>query len=181
VVVVANIDDAEANTAYFLDARTGGWFPMTWPTAIGPDCIVSYDADDPNDKALLLGSRDGWIYKVDATEDDDGTAISSNVRFFPVGTRRGTDSRLHGLELNLAESSGDVTVKLYTGQTAEQCATSTEVRWARTCTAGVNRLTLPRLAGAWLQIEITSTARWALESLYGLYTEGGRSRSRKRG
>jgi hypothetical protein len=181
VVVIADVDSATANTAFFMENRTGGWFPVSWPTAMGPDVLLGYDGENSDDRTLLLGCRDGYIRQPDDDQtDDDGTTLTSNVRMFPVGTRRGTDSRLLGLEVNLAESSGDVTLKLYTGQTAEQCATSTEVRWSRVLKAGKNNLTLPRLRGAWLQIEFASTTRWAIESVFGLFEEGGRARRTKR-
>lgn len=181
VVVVADADSATVNQAYFFEARTEGWFPTTFPSAFGPDVLLNYDAEKADDKALLLGCRDGYIRQMDAeAPDDDGTTITSNVRFFPISTRRGTDSRLYGLEVVLAEGSGDVTLKLYSGQTAEQVATSTSVRWSRVLTAGRNVLTLPRLSGAWLQIEFASTTRWGLESVFGLFEEQGRSRRLKR-
>ncbi len=181
VVVIADQNSSTANEAYFLEARTDGWFPVAWPATMGPDVLVAYDGEVAGDRALLMGCRDGYIRQPDTSAtDDDGTTLTSNVRLFPIGTRRGTDTRLQGLEVNLAENSGNVTLKLYSGQTAEQCAGSTTVRWSRVLKAGKNTLTLPRLRGAWLQIELTATSRWALESIFGLFEEGGRARRPRR-
>jgi hypothetical protein len=181
-VMIANIATGEINTSLFYEARTDGWFPDAYPATYGPDTMLGYDTEAGNEKALLFGCRDGYIRKLDPDAiDDDGIAITSNIRFLPIGTRRGTDSRLQGLDIILAEGSGDVRLKVYTGQTAEQCAITTEVRWSRVLKAGRNNLTLPRLAGAWLQIEFTSTARWGLESVFGVYEETGRTRQTKRG
>lgn len=181
MVVIASINSTVTNEAFFFEARTGGWFPLSFPSAIGPDILLAYDAEEIDDKALLLGCRDGYIRKLDAsTTDDDGTTITSNVRFFPISTRRGSDTRLNGIEIILAENSGDVTLKLYSGQTAEQVAISTDVRWSRTLKAGRNVLSLPRLSGNWLQIELAATTRWGLESVFGLFEEKGRSRRLKR-
>lgn len=182
VVVVANIDTGETNQAYWYDDRKKGWFPFSWPASMGPDCMLAYDSDDPEDKALILGCRDGYLRKVTtAVDDDDGTDISSNVRFFPISTRTGVDTRMYGIEVTLAEGSSDVTLKVYTGQTAEQCNDSTTIRWARTLKAGRNVLTLPRLKGLWLQLELDcDDGKWGLESMFGLFEEGGRSRGVKR-
>jgi hypothetical protein len=149
---------------------------------MGPDCMLAYDADLPEDKAMLLGCRDGFIRQVTTNDvTDDGTAIATNVRFLPIGTRRGSDSRLKGLEIDLAEGSADVTLKIYSGSTAEQCAIGTKIRWSRTLKAGKNIMTLPRVSGAWMQLElVTTSGRWALESIFGLFEEGGRTRQQKR-
>ena len=180
LVIIANVNDDTINDAFFFDARTEGWFPTEYPVTMGPNVIISHDAELADDKQFLLGCRDGYIRQIDEDAlDDDGTTIASNVRLFPVSTRTGTDSRLAGLEIVLVEGSKDVTLKLYSGQTAEQVALSTTVRWSRTLKAGRNVLTLPRIAGAWLQMEFTATTRWGLESLYGLFDEKGRSRRLK--
>lgn len=183
IVIITELDTDLVSDAFFWEARTNGWFPDAYSATHGPDVLLDYDAEEADDKAMLFGCRDGFIRQVDPDAiDDDGIAFTSNVRFFPVGTRRGTDSRLYGLEVILAENSGNVDLNLFTGQTAEQCSTTTEIRWSRTLTAGKNILTLPRLRGAWLAVELKATAstRWALESVFGLFEEGGRSRRLRR-
>lgn len=183
MVIVTELDTDIISEAFFWESRTNGWFPDAYSAIHGPDVLLNYDAEEADDKAMLFGCRDGFIRQVDPDAiDDDGIAFTSNVRFFPVGTRRGSDTRLYGLEVILAENSGNVDLNLFTGQTAEQCSTTTEIRWSRTLKAGKNILTLPRLRGAWLAVELKATAstRWALESIFGLFEEGGRSRRLRR-
>jgi hypothetical protein len=74
-----------ASTHYWWDSRTGGFFPMIYPDNHGPMSVLVYDGDAPNDRAILLGARNGYVQKIDdAALSDDGTAISSICSIGPI-------------------------------------------------------------------------------------------------
>ena len=124
---------------------------------------------------MLLGCKDGYIREVlDTATNDDGTTISSNIRFQPIALTDGdTEGVLTAVHAILAESSADVTLKVYVGQTAEQCMTETTPRVARTLTAGRNAITRQPVRGRYAQVELVGTGRWALENLYVTLRPGG--------
>lgn len=75
----------------FWDERTGAFQPIQWgQDNHGPVSVLFYDGDTVQDRAVLLGGRDGYIRRyqgsantVNAAWDDDGTAIGSYVYLTP--------------------------------------------------------------------------------------------------
>lgn len=184
LVIVMGLAAGSVADAFFWSERDDAWYRDTFANAVGPTSLLAYDAENADDKVLLVGGRDGFLRKVDDTAaDDDGNTISSTVRFTPIGTRKGTDVRLTGIEIELGEGSGPVDLKVYAGQTAEQCALSTQVRFGRALNAGHNDIRLVRVTAPWVQIELSQTnksQRWAFESGQIHVTEGGTIRSHRR-
>jgi hypothetical protein len=121
MVLISSFDTSVANEVLFWDSRVDGWFVDSYPNTIGPSVIYMYDAESATDTAMLLGSRDGFIRQVDnSASNDDGTAISSRVRYAPIALGNGTRAGiLSAVQAVLAESSGAVDLNIYTGQTAE--------------------------------------------------------------
>lgn len=184
-VVVADTETAVAVDAFFYSARDDEWELDAYPAAFGPDVLATYDAEEAEDKALLFGCRDGHIRQVDPLAlDDDGIGITSRVRYQPVSPEGGVrDGRLLGVTVVLAENSGPVDLKVYVGQTAEQCALSTTVRFKRVLTAGRNVVDTRRLRAPWIQIElgqISASTRWAVETAHLDIGPGGKSRRHRR-
>jgi hypothetical protein len=75
-----------ASTHYWWDARTEGIFPWSYPDTVGPISSTTWDGDGTSDRYLLMGTRNGYVVKLDTTaeNDHDGTAISSNVLIGPI-------------------------------------------------------------------------------------------------
>lgn len=84
----------------FWDQRTGGYFPQQFPDAQGPTAALVYYGDRPDDRALLIGGRDGYVRRLLASNarnlTDDGTAISS---FVDLGPNRVIDDLTEGKTL----------------------------------------------------------------------------------
>lgn len=167
MLVITGVGSGSVATSFFYDERADAWVDETFPAAIGPSFMYGYDAEDPDDVEFLLGSKDGYIRKFDETEsDDDGTAFTSTVRFPPIAVTDGnTEGIITFLNAVLAQNSGAVTMNVYTGQTAEQCAAATTPKFARTLGQGNSAFGTGRIRGRYVQIELTSTARWAFENL----------------
>lgn len=124
-----------ANECWFLDLRTGGFFPEEYPEEAVGFSLWNFVADDPDDRTLLIGSADGHIRYWDSTTKNDdagGTgdeAIDAYVGFAPVKTseslrRRGRVSGIDvitgGDEDGGAGDSDQIYVKVYSSNAAQK-------------------------------------------------------------
>lgn len=179
-VFVVPLDTSVAADAYYWDSRTDSWWLDSYPLTYGPTAVLMLDGNLPEDQAFILGCRDGYLRQFsDSAVDDDGTNITSRVRYTPfVAPDGGSEVCITDILPVLAKNSGAVTLKTYVGQTAEQCANSSSVRFAKGLTAGRNPAIRRRLAGYALALEISqsSNTRWAMESLHARFHPSGRPR-----
>lgn len=175
-MTVSTADLALTADSYFYSKRADAWFPCEFPASMGPSHLLAYDAEKADDKATLFGSRDGYIREYNVlADDDDSTDIETLVRFAPVSMDL-NEGLINGLTVVMAEDSGDVTLKAYTGQSAEQLAQGTSPRFTRVITDGRNNTITQRIRGAWLAIEMTSlgATRWAVESIKMMVKSSGK-------
>ena len=88
LICITKLSDG-TNSNYWLDLRTNGFFPETYPEECSSYSAFYYDASDTTYRDLLIGCKDGYIRKFDssAKEDDIGgtnEAIDSYVKFGPI-------------------------------------------------------------------------------------------------
>jgi len=86
-----------ANSNYWLDLRTKGLFPESYPTNAAVESMCFYNADDDDYRHLLLGCKDGYIRYFDdnAKVDDNGdtdAAISAYCVFGPYALNEDPDN-----------------------------------------------------------------------------------------
>lgn len=114
---------------YWFDLQTNAFCPEAHQTDHGIYSMFYYDANDPDNKALLMGCKDGYIrIHDDDADDDDGSAIDSYVWFGPIelGTN-GREGSLGNIRATLAGGAGggsaadsdDVTFSVYADESAE--------------------------------------------------------------
>jgi len=136
---------------------------------MGPSYPYSYDSERADDTEFLLGCKDGFVRKVDETAlNDDGTAIATQVRYQPITLTDGRSTGiLQSVDVTLAVGSGAVILKVFTGQTAEECMLNTTPRIARTLSAGRNAIATHNIRGKYVQLELSSSAntQWAVENV----------------
>jgi len=158
---------------------TGGLFPETYPTSCAIYSSLRFEADDPDDRAVLLGARDGYIreFLSTATSDDSGdsdTAIDSYVAFgpFQLSDNARVDGVLQNVSVILGESSNDVTAIAYTGRLAEALITSAEAgsgsKFSKTVTSSGLMTGKQKSRGRWGLIVLqnnTSAQTWEIESV----------------
>ena len=167
---------------YFWDLRTGSFWKDNLPVTFGPTATLVYDADDPDDRAILLGGFDSYIQYIDIDGlDDDGTAIASYVDFTPIVLAGDlANTRLIELMSILAGDSSPVTLKVYASDSVENVLDETTPRYTRSLVAGRNSSLRQRVAGnavrIRLQNEAVSLQSWAMESLTGLLLVAGKTR-----
>lgn len=131
VWMVPTVDDSVADN-YFYDARTEGWFVDVYADPDHyPRAVFVYDADHPNDRAILLGCKDGYIRRIDAeARNDDGTAIVSYAMIGPVRPRgKMAEFLLDQIEVTLGWNSdgADGLCRLWVGETEEDALRGVEV------------------------------------------------------
>lgn len=169
---------AEA-THYWYDQRSGAWWADEFAdTDHNPKAVYLFDADNPDDRVVLIGSWDGYLRTVDReADDDDGAAITSHVFFGPLNGS--TDEVLHLKELQaqMAETAGNVTWSVHTGSSEEVALAASAVSNG-TWIAGGNRFDLVMRAGQAIYVKVTSNTTWAMESLLARVEELGATRRR---
>lgn len=150
----------------FYEARTGGWWKDTFANRNhNPLCVLTYDGNLPTDRAVLLGSWDGYVRNFSTTATkDDGTAIASSVVFGPLLTKDLDAVLFKDMQAVLGADSGDVTYAVHEGATAELALESTAILTG-TFAAGRNHTTPIRRRGYALWVKITSTNQWAMEAI----------------
>jgi hypothetical protein len=159
---------AGATTHYFWCAETGSWWADQFAnTNHDPIAVHVHDGDDPADRVILLGGRDGYIrcYS-DAATGDDGTAITSYVDVGPVQSD-GRWFKVVDLRAVLGASSPSVSWALRGGATAEAAYGATAL-FTGTFAAGRNLSQAVRLAGAAQYLRLSASAAalpWSVEHM----------------
>lgn len=167
---------------YYWDQQTDSFWRDNYPPTMGPTAVHVYDANDPDDRAILIGGFDSYIRYLDSGQsDDDGTAINSYAYFSPI-VAAGDLANIRLIELTaiLSADSDPAKLSVYAGESAEQAVEATTPRFLRTLRAGRNVSLRQRINGNALVCKIendSSTARkWALESLMGIIRPSGKTR-----
>lgn len=165
---------------YFWDQRTDGFWPQQYPNNYNPFSVMEFDADDPNDKAILIGGYDSYLRALDSSvKKDDDTAISSYVKYTPI-TLAGPDQNmiLNRIIAVLDDSSDAVNLAIYSDETPQKAIASSTIRFAKLLSAGRNVI-INRIAGNTFVFKLsnsTSNKTWALETILATLMPRGRVR-----
>lgn len=120
-VFVTNLSGQSVEN-YFYDVRNEAWFVDKFGTQEHyPVATHVFDGDDPNDRAILLGSNDGYLrYLTDTSSSDDGTAIDSYVTLGPILVENGeVPFIVREVQSILRAGSSDVTYEVAIGNSLE--------------------------------------------------------------
>lgn len=172
--------DSPADTTHFVwEYRTNSWWKDNYAnTNHNPLCSVAYDGNLPGDRAVLLGGWDGYVRFIDPNAmTDDATQISSYVLLGPILTQELDEMLLKDIQWVLAEASGDITWEVLSARTAE-AALAAAARASGTASAGRNQNMPVRVADHAIYIKISSTNRWAMETLRARFAGRGKVRRR---
>jgi len=165
---------------WFLDAEARAAWPVSIPSAMRPVAAAHVMAESRNVTALL-GADGRWRHFDEDAATDDGTAVASHVALGPLrlSADDAHDGFLAELHAATAQGSAAVTATVYTGRTAEEAvkaAQSGEGGAAFDLVGGYNAVWRPRVRGAWGVAVISSTGRWAYESMLAVMRHTGRLR-----
>lgn len=179
-VYVTSLLEPDSATHFFWEKRSAAW----WMAEFANDdhnplaCCV-FDGNEPGDRAILLGSWDGYVrtYDPDA-ETDDGWPIEATVTIGPLNTKDFDEVLLKDIQGILGETSGSVTYEVLVGRTAEEALSSEPVdsgEW----TAGRNQLSPIRRAGHAVYVRLYSNERFTMEAIRARVSLLGKVRRRK--
>jgi len=174
------------NSNYWLDLRTNGFFPESYPEECGVYSQYYYNAIDPDYRQLLLGCSDGYLrFFDDAAEDDDigatNEAINSYVTLGPIAladdpVKEGVISRMSfETAEGASQDSNDVVAKLWVSKFArdviKKLVANTSPNFTKTITASgrrhgdtIRRKIKGRYGGVRLH-NTTEGETWAFEQL----------------
>ena len=186
LICKTDLDNGQ-NQNYWLDLRTGGFFPEEYPTDCSVYSAIYYTADNPAYRELLLGCRDGFIRVFDPRLYKDQTSsteepIESSMLIGPGQIApENAQGLLTQLLFVLSEESNPLGYELYTGKTAQDVISSAQDQEATanssgTITAGISSTLRPRCKGAYLLMKLsnqTADRSWAFEKVTGQITQAG--------
>ena len=125
-VYATPVDTLQTNLAYVWEGKNG-WQKDNHPSRLGPISTIVYDGDRQSDREILLGGRDGYIYRIDrSAKTDDGDAISSHVFLPPI--RPGSNEReiaVNGLFATMGKFSDSVDYAIHVGKSTQEALAST--------------------------------------------------------
>jgi len=135
LICITKLSDG-TNSNYWYDLRSGGFFPESYPDECGVYSAFYYAANSNSYRDLLVGCKDGYIRKFDASAKDDNKgasdqAINSYVKFGPISMFSedpDKQGKITGLNLITAgggangsqSDSDDVNFRVYTAKSAEE-------------------------------------------------------------
>ncbi len=115
-----------SNSNYWLDLRTGGFFPETYPNTCGAYSSFYYAANDTDFADLLMGCKDGHIRKFsDSDKEDHETTphklIDSYVSLAPIPLSEDADKegKMKSLSITTGIDTDSIDVELWGKDTAE--------------------------------------------------------------
>lgn len=170
-VFITPLEEPGPTTHFFYELRTGAWWEDQFANHNhDPLCCCIFDGNTPGDRAVLIGSWDGYVRTVSSTAlDDDGTPIQSTVVIGPILTDYQDTMLLKDIQGILGQASGPVQYKVFIGPTAEVALASTPVAqgtWTVTTQLGGRQLNNHiRWSGHALYIQLSSSVQWAMEQI----------------
>ncbi len=181
LVPLTQPDTGSEPTHIFWDRRTDSFWKDQYPKTVGPTVLHAYDADDPNDRAILLGGWDSYIrYIHNGHPDDDGTAIASHVWLRPIVLSDMSRVRISEIRAILATGSDAVRLEVHASDTAENLIASATARFTQILGADRNRPIIKRAVGNAIGIKLVNDSAllltWAVESMSARVTPAGRHR-----
>lgn len=178
------------NDNYWIDSRTKGFFPESYPADSGIYSLYNYDAVDPDFQTLILGTKGGYLKQFDATtkNDDTGastTPIDSSVVFGPILIGAGVDnkSKINLATYALSTDSDGVTSSIFTHPLAEKLIDGIDggtlsAKMSKTITPTTRSIkNRQKTSGTFLGLRLrnnTASESWGLESIVINVSPSGR-------
>ena len=164
VIITPRAIDGEVQeeaTHFFWDVRNEAWYIIRHANKYHNALAVHlFDGPDPNDRAVLVGTQDGWILKFDPDAySDDGYPIESYVLLGPL-----EDVTIAEIRATLASTSGNVQWSIHTDDDL-QSAIDADAATGGELASGKNPSQWPKHHIDSGFVKLASTSPWALESL----------------
>ncbi len=166
---ITPISGTTAGTHYVLDIESGAWMQDVFASYTSdPHSVYLMDGDDPDDRVLLIGSKDGYIRQFDTSaSDDDGSAFASDVWLNPIFFRDNNWGILKETHVIMSDSTDSVNLDAYGGKTAE-LAIAAEPGFTRVLNGGENYSDRNRATGGRIFLRLhdeCEDGHWSLENI----------------
>ena len=160
--------DSEVGEHWWYDISTESFWKIDFQADHQPITALGFTGNPTEPRKLLILCRDGYVREFKG-DNDDGDAIESAIVLGPYSLAESRD--FFGIinEFRLANDtgSGDMTVGIYVGDTAEEAAESaqagTDPFYSTTIGAGLTRTLRPRARGSAFCVRLSSSSSWAFE------------------
>ena len=165
---------------YFYDIEAKAVWPIQYNVAIRPTAGGAAVVNGVNKAAFRVGSS--WYLWDESSDKDAGLYyVASKVVIGPFrcGVRDDGDGILDALTVTLANGGATVNLSVNTAKSAEAAvltASDAEPMRSFSVIPGWNPVVRPRVRGAWAVIVLSSTGRWAYESILANIKTLGRLR-----
>jgi hypothetical protein len=170
--------DTGLNENFWLDLRTGGFFPEDYPADCSIYCGCFYTADDPAYRKMLVGCGDGYIRVFDDSlyKDQTSDSYSAIDSFAVVGPLNisfdDASAILTQIIFNLPSQSNLIDYKLYAEKDAQdsvsKAVNNQTPDWSGTLEAGLSFTIRPRIRGTYLALKLSNNIidrTWGLEKI----------------
>jgi hypothetical protein len=170
VWVTATQSANTASTHLFVDGRAGGFWPVQWPNTHGPFAILPFYGNSPDDRTLLLGSRNGRIYSQSTRtrRDEALTPINAYLEIGPMRLNPRGDSVVTTLDVTGGEvrppdlpSAWQMNYEIQGGKTANAVTEGAQRFSAIAALASADGLVLTRVVrvrGGWHTLRFSNSA-----------------------
>jgi hypothetical protein len=115
--------DGQWSVNFWIDLRTGGLFPDTFPEGQTQSSLFYFDSYKSEERGLLLGGYDGYIRKLDETAkaDEGSNIINSWVTLgaFNNPSQPRKKVGINEVSLTLGESSDGIGVDVYSANSSD--------------------------------------------------------------
>lgn len=153
---------------WYFELKAKAWWPQEFISSHRPMCSTVTLADGLL-KAAFYG-KDGVWRAFGGSGSQNYETVNSSVAIGPFrcSAREDCDGMFDSFLTVLAKDSGNVSVKIFTGKTAEDSVSAAESGsciWSGILNAGLNYTIRPRVRGAWVTMVLSSSSPWAFESM----------------
>lgn len=171
-VFVIGRTDGVTHDSWFWDKKNNAW----WEDSYGQPVTASavFDGDGADDRAVLVGSEDGYVRYVDqSAATDDTVRIDSSLLFGPIS---GPQTRVLVSQLDALLDQGEATFQCFTGEDPKNLG---DPIYEGTLRAGYNEPRFFRIAGNqfWVRVRNATEKRWSMEALALHVANIGRKRT----
>jgi len=166
--IVPLTTETDAVTHWFWYRKDGSWWSDEFPVHTSdPTAIAVADGDEPDDRVILIGCKDGYVRFIDKdSSNDDGAAIDANVMIGPLNPKSVHDNaRFTSFRFSLASDQDGAVANLYKTEEADDIGS---VVATKNLVAGKNRSWNKKIKGKAVFIELkndTIDERFAVESI----------------
>jgi hypothetical protein len=116
--------DGQWAVSWWLDLRTGGLFPDTFPDSQVQSSLFYFDSYKTSERGLLLAGYDGYIRKYDETaKSDEGNNIINSWVTLGAFNTGNSDPRkkvaINEVSITLGENSDGIKVDIYSSKSSD--------------------------------------------------------------